>query len=88
MHSKNKKAPTADERAHIQRVKDTACSLCDAPPPTEAHEIKQGAWFTSVGVCPECHRGPLGIHGDRRLLRIKKVDEMDLLDITLSRVYA
>jgi hypothetical protein len=88
MNSKNKKQPTKSERAHIGRVKDTACAICDAPPPVEAHEIKQGDWFTSIGLCVACHRGPLGIHGDKTLWRIRKMEEIDALNVTLSRALA
>ena len=42
MHSKNKKAPTAAERRHIVAVKSLPCSVCDAPGPSDCHEIKQG----------------------------------------------
>jgi hypothetical protein len=30
MQSKNKKAPTVAEAAHIERVKELTCSVCDA----------------------------------------------------------
>ena len=87
MQSKNKKAPTVAEKEHIERVKRLACSVCDAPPPSEAHEIKQGQWWTSVGLCPSCHRGPLlGLHGQRRMWAIKKMDELDALAVTIERL--
>lgn len=48
MQSKNKRAPTAAERRHIVAVKSLPCSVCDAPGPSDCHEIKQGQWYTSV----------------------------------------
>lgn len=87
MQSRNKKAPTAVERRYIERVKSLACSVCDAPGPSEAHEIKQGSWLTSVALCPSCHRnGKLGWHGERRMWALKKMDELDALEVTLSRI--
>lgn len=87
MWSKNKKAMTAAERRHVQLVKESGCAVCGAMGFVEAHEIKQGLWWTSVGLCPECHRGPQGIHGDKTLWRIYKLDELGALNETLRRIY-
>lgn len=87
MQSKNKKAPTRAEREHIERVKGLACSVCDEAAPSEDHEIKQGQWWTSVALCPSCHRGSLlGLHGQRRMWSIKKMDETDALAVTIQRL--
>lgn len=88
MQSKNKRAPTAAERRHIAKVAELPCSLCDRPGPSEVHEIKQGQWFTSVALCPDCHRSSIGLHGTKAMMRIKKLDELDLLNITVGRVVA
>lgn len=69
------------------KVKSTACAVCDAPPPVEAHHIRQGDHWTAVGICVECHRGPvMGWHGQKAAWRIKKFDELDALNVTLERV--
>lgn len=87
MQSKNKKPPTAAEARHIERVAGLPCSVCDAPPPSEVHEIKQGQWFTSCALCTLCHRGPiLGLHGQRRMWAVKKMDELDALAKTVERL--
>jgi hypothetical protein len=87
MQSKNKKAPTAAEQLHIANVQALPCSLNDEPGPSEVHEVKQGQWFTSIALCPECHRGAvLGLHGQRRMWAIKKMDEMDALAVTIRRL--
>jgi hypothetical protein len=57
------------------------------------HHIREGQgagqrashWLV-IPVCPECHQGPNGIHGDRSLLRIAKVSEVDLLARTIELV--
>lgn len=88
MNSKNKKAMTASERRHVQMVKESPCAVCDASGPTEAHEINQGQWFTSISLCADCHRGSQnGIHGNRTMWRLKKLDELGALNITLGRIY-
>ena len=87
MRSKNKPAPTAAERRHIERVAALACVVCDAPGPSEVHEIKQGQWFTSCALCPDCHRGAFnGLHGQKRMWAVKKMDELDALAATVAQV--
>lgn len=86
MKSKNKKAPTADERRHIERVAALPCSVCGQVGPSEVHEIKQGQWFTSMALCPDCHRGHNGLHGTKAFWRIRKMDELDALAVTIGRL--
>lgn len=87
MRTKNAKAITRMEAAHLARVKESGCAVCDAGGIVEAHHIRQGDHFTVIGLCPDCHRGPLGIHGDKTLWRIRKLDELGALNITLARCY-
>ena len=87
MQSKNKKAPTAKEKRHIERVKLLPCSVCDEQGPSDCHEIKQGQWFTSVALCQSCHTGSLmGLHGQKRAWAIRKMDELDALAVTVERL--
>jgi hypothetical protein len=86
MRSKNSKAFTAEEAAHLEAVKSVACVICDAPPPSAAHHIQQGDHFTTVALCWECHQGPMGWHGTKVLWRVRKWDELDALNETLRRV--
>ena len=78
----------AAERRHLARVKELPCSVCDASGPSEAHHIEQGAQYTCVALCVDCHRGPiLGLHGQRRMWAIKRMSEMDALNVTLDRLF-
>lgn len=78
---------TAKERIHLGRVKELPCSVCDASGPSEAHHIEQSLAFTCVALCPECHRGPvMGLHGQRRMWAIKKMDELNALNKTIERL--
>lgn len=89
MHSKNKKPMTPAEREHVGNVKELGCVICDAPGPSEAHEIEQGLWFCSVALCADCHRGSEnGIHGRKTMWRIRKMDELDALNETFRRLGA
>lgn len=88
MYSKNKKSPTALEKEHIEKVKSLPCSVCSESGPSECHEIEQGQWFTSVALCPSCHRGSLmGLHGQKRAWAIAKMNELDALNVTLRNIF-
>ncbi|MCX8017694.1 MAG: hypothetical protein N2690_07340 [Rhodocyclaceae bacterium] len=79
---------SAIERRHLARVKNLPCSVCDAPPPSEAHHIRQGLHYAVVALCPDCHRGPvMGWHGQRRAWAVRKLDELGALNITLRRLH-
>jgi hypothetical protein len=59
----------------------------------EVHHIRTGQGgaqrasdFLTVALCPECHRGRLGLHGDRTLLRLAGVTELDLLAFTIESI--
>lgn len=84
MRSKNKKAPTVAERRYIERVSRLSCVICGARP-VEVHEPKQGAWFASIALCADCHRGPNGWHGDRLRWKLHKMDEIDAINETVRR---
>ena len=87
MRTKNAKRITSAESAHMGRVKESGCAVCGAGGVVEAHHTKQGNHFTTVGLCDHCHRGPMGIHGDKTMWRIHKMDENDALNETLRRIY-
>jgi hypothetical protein len=75
------------ERLHLARVKDLPCSVCNAHGPSEAHHFKQGLQYTCIALCVDCHRGPvLGLHGQKRMWAINKMDEIDALNITIMRL--
>lgn len=88
MQSKNKPAMTAAERRHVSAVKQLDCVVCGAAGPTEAHEPEQGAWFTAISVCPECHRGPQGWHGTRARWKNARMSEIQAINETLRRLNA
>ena len=75
------------EAEYLLRVKSLPCSVCDAPAPSDAHHIKQHRQYTCVALCKDCHQGGFnGIHGQKRMWLIKKMDELDALNITLKRL--
>lgn len=91
MQSRNKPSMTADEREYVRLVKLLPCSVCDCGggegAPSEAHEVVQGCWWLAIALCASCHRGALlGLHGQRRMWAIKKLDELGALAITIRRL--
>lgn len=80
---------TAKDRAHIQRVKELPCSVCDAPGPSDAHHIEQGLQFCVVALCKDCHQGSHnGIHGRRAMWNVMRMTELAALDVTVRRLLA
>ena len=77
---------TKAERAHLERVKSLPCSVCGAPGISEAHHIRQGVQRLAVALCADCHRGYNGWHGTKAYWRIKKMDELDALAVTLQNL--
>lgn len=79
----------------MNRVAQLPCATCGAHG-VQVHHIREGEaagagqraddWLT-VPLCPSCHTGPLGVHGDKTLLRIQKKTEHHLLAETLERIY-
>jgi hypothetical protein len=78
---------TPKQRQHIGRVKELPCSVCDHPGPSDAHHIEQSLQFCVVALCKDCHQGStMGWHGQRRMWNIKKMKELDALNITIERL--
>lgn len=79
---------------HIERVKSMPCCLCGASAPSDAHHILEGRIpgrrshdFCTIPLCKSCHQSPIGIHGDKSMLKIMKQNELNLLGETMQRLY-
>jgi hypothetical protein len=87
VQSKNKRKPNAAEAAHIERVKLMPCCVCNAAGPSDAHELRQGDWFTCLPLCRDCHMGAHnGIHGRQAIWKVKKLDELGALNLTIQEL--
>lgn len=89
----SKKPATKAESDYMGKVAQLSCLLCGLEP-AEVHHIREGqggaqraSHFLTVPLCRDCHRGKLGVHGDKTLLRIHKKTELDLLAETIERVF-
>lgn len=83
---------TAATRRHMSRVAELPCALCGTEP-VELHHIREGQGMAQrasdmlvIPLCPDCHRGSKGVHGDKSLLRVVKQSELDLLAQTLEKL--
>jgi hypothetical protein len=72
------------------RVAELPCVVCGVHG-VQLHHVREGQGMAQrasnylvVPLCPDCHTGPNGIHGDKSLIRIQKLDEMDLLAKTIE----
>lgn len=90
-------SPTAAERDHMARVASLPCVLCERLGQhqwtrTTVHHLREGQGVAqranhrlTIALCEDCHQDSrLGMHGDRTLLRIANVDELDLLGDTIA----
>lgn len=84
MQSKNKPRMTAQERAHVDKIAQQPCVVCDDSG-VEIHEFEQGQWFTAVPLCPECHRGAHGWHGTRQRFTMRRMDMLKAINETLRK---
>ncbi len=75
---------------YLERVRALGCLLCQrlgyGETPASLHHPRTGQGMSQkasdwaqIPLCPECHTGPHGIHGDRARWKQARVDEMDLL---------
>jgi hypothetical protein len=87
MQSQNQPRPTAREREHIALVKKMDYGVCGHSGPSDAHELNQGQWFTSIPLCRSCHMDHFnGWHGERRIWKVLKKDELSVLNDTIARL--
>lgn len=92
LRSKSKPATPAKEKRYLDRVAQLDCVVCGAHG-VHIHHAREGEgmaqrapnWL-AIALCPPCHTGPRGIHGDRSVLRQEKLDELDLLARTIERL--
>jgi hypothetical protein len=75
---------TQRERRHLAAVKEMPCGVCGASGPSDAHHIEQGQQFLCIPLCYDCHRGTNGIHGTKALWRVRKLDELKVLNDTIE----
>ncbi len=84
MRTKNAKAITKAEHAYLDRIKNMPCVVCNAPPVSDAHHLQQGQHYTAIPLCRSCHQdGFNGIHGQARIWKAQKMDEMSCLNETI-----
>ncbi len=83
---------TKAEKRYLDRVANLSCAVCGAEG-VHIHHAREGQgmaqraqnWL-AIPLCPTCHTGPRGIHGDKQLLKAQKLDEIDLLANTIERL--
>lgn len=94
-----KKTKTRAEIRYHHEAAKLPCVLCSEigmiqRAPTTIHHARTGQgmsqrashWMVAA-LCRDCHQGPEGIHGDRSLLRVANLDELDLVAITTAKVF-
>jgi len=72
------------------KVAALPCACCGAHG-VHVHHVREGqgmsqraSAYLTIPLCPECHTGPNGIHGNKSFMRIRKLDELDMLATTIK----
>lgn len=83
---------TKAEREHMARVASLPCACCGQYG-VQVHHIRDGQGmsqrasnFLTTPLCPECHAGQYGVHGDKSRMRARKQSELDWLADTIERL--
>lgn len=83
---------TKAEREHMARVASLPCACCGQYG-VQVHHIRDGQGmsqrasnFLAVPLCPECHTGQYGVHGDKSRMRARKQSELDWLADTIEKL--
>lgn len=73
-------------------VASLPCACCGAEP-VEVHHIRAGqgmgqraADTLTIPLCPDCHRGRHGVHGDHGAMHLRKTSELQMLGETFAKV--
>lgn len=80
------------EKAWMDRVAKLPCATC-GDFPVVLHHLREtmgmgqrnSNWMV-IPLCPSCHTGPHGVHGDKSMMKIMKSDELSLLSDTMGKL--
>lgn len=84
---------TKAEKQYMDKIASLPCACCGASG-VHVHHLREGQgmsqrasnWLT-IPLCPECHTGSFGIHGNRNRMRLQKIEEIDLLARTIEALH-
>lgn len=78
------------QKQHLERIANLPCVLC-GDYGVQVHHIREGVGmgqrqsdFLTIPLCPPCHTGSTGVHGDKSMMRIHKESELSLLAKTIE----
>ena len=80
------------EKQWMNRVAELPCACCGEHG-VQLHHIREGQGLSQrasnwlvVPLCLGCHTGPAGVHGDKTMMRIHKLTELDMLADTIRKL--
>lgn len=84
---------TKAEKEHMDAIASLPCACCGATG-VHVHHLREGMgmskrasnWLT-IPLCPDCHTGTNGLHGNRSYMRVRKLEEIDLLANTIEALH-
>lgn len=82
------------KKEYMNAVAKLHCATC-LEKPVQLHHVREGVGlsqkngdFLVIPLCPDCHTGPQGVHGDKTMMKVMKTDEMKILNETIGLVVA
>ena len=83
----------AAEKRYMEHVAKLDCVVCGSFG-VQLHHVRAGQgmaqraqnWLV-VPLCPTCHTSSVGVHGDKSMMRVQKLDEIDLLALTNEKMW-
>lgn len=92
------KTKTSAEKEYHEWIAERTCVACGSWPVT-IHHLRningsnvgignRADHFLSIGLCPDCHQGPDGIHHNRKVFEMRWGTETQLLERQVKRLWA
>jgi len=80
------------EKEYIFKVKNLPCGVCGASGPSDAHHITESgrriSHYATIPLCKVCHQdNEDGIHGRRRMWKLKSKTEIKVFAETVEKIY-
>lgn len=83
-------SPTRLEKSYMRWIKTLDCGVCDVSAPCDCHHItlmgRRISHFVTIPLCKDCHQGDGGIHGDKRLWKVLKLNEWLVLANVIKKL--
>lgn len=75
------------ELTYSEKIQQMDCAVCGEEGPSIGYQIKPDSNYLTVPLCNDCLNGRFnGWHGEKRMWKLLKMDELDVLNETLRKI--